>query len=100
MTIRRYALVTSGFELSSEQVGRYLPGNYRVEGKVMARQPWGSEVPGVLVSGEDNDLFTLDEYVIPRLASGMYWAVEIEASQARLARERSVAASSSRADLE
>lgn len=46
----------------------YLPNNYRVI--------YGTE-ERVIISGEDSCGWTLDDYVIPRLASGLYFATEI-----------------------
>jgi hypothetical protein len=49
------------------QVSRYLPSNYRVTG----------ETPlAISIEGEDYAGWTLDEYVIPRLGSGLISAVE------------------------
>jgi hypothetical protein len=50
-----------------EAIVRYMPSNYtvRVQGD------------DVLISGIDNAGWTLDGYVIPRLASGLYFAEEI-----------------------
>ena len=54
------------------EVEAYLPRNYQVLG----------ETPGaVLIEGTDNAGWTLDDYVIPRLASGLITAREIDASQ-------------------
>lgn len=49
-------------------VDRYMPGNYSVTG---ADREW------VYIEGTDNAGWTLDGYVIPRLASGMIWAKEV-----------------------
>jgi len=53
----------------SEAVAVYLPSNYRVTGT--------DDDGAVLIEGDDNAGWTLDGYVIPRLASGLYWAEEI-----------------------
>ena len=62
----RHAIISNGDE---KQIARYLPDNYAVT-RVL---PDGS----VLIAGEDHAGWTLDDYVIPRLASGLYWAEEI-----------------------
>lgn len=48
-------------------IARYMPTNYT------------ATVIGddVMISGEDNAGWTLDGYVIPRLASGLYFAKEV-----------------------
>lgn len=46
----------------------YLPGNYTA-----MRADDGS----IVISGEDNAGWTLDGYVIPRLASGLHFAREV-----------------------
>jgi len=52
------------------EVQAYLPRGYTAE---------ELENGDVLISGEDNAGWGLDTYVIPRLASGMIYAKEIEA---------------------
>lgn len=54
---------------AAEAVARYLPSNYAVV---------SVDSTGVLIRGEDNAGWTLDGYVIPRLASGLYFAVECQ----------------------
>jgi hypothetical protein len=53
---------------SAETVARYLPSNYEV-------------IPGepgvITIGGNDNAGWTLDEYVIPRLMSGLIRAEEV-----------------------
>ena len=54
------------------RVARYLPGNYSVTGIAAADEdPTGLQRVGVRVHGTDNAGWTLEEYVIPRLASGL-----------------------------
>lgn len=55
----RWAIVTGG---SEREVAAYLPGNYRVAGTVDG---------GVLITGTDDGGWTLEDYVVPRLASGL-----------------------------
>ncbi len=69
-TIERKAVVKSdrGKTPEIEKIAAYLPTNYRVE-----------EIDGELViSGTDDHGWTLDGYVIPRLASGLIVAVEVK----------------------
>lgn len=61
----RKAIIRGGAD-SLEQVQRYMPGNYT------AREEGGQ----IIIEGEDNSGWTLDGYVIPRLASGLIWAEE------------------------
>lgn len=50
-------------------IERYMPSNYT------AVYVWGSEI--IFIYGNDVAGWTLDDYVIPRLASGGYTAKEI-----------------------
>lgn len=52
-----------------DTIRRYLPSNYT------ARQHTDTHV---LIEGHDNAGWTLDGYVIPRLASGLIFAREVE----------------------
>lgn len=57
-----------------EQVAVYLPANYEVCG-------WGSDPERgfyVVIGGHDDCGWTLEDHVIPRLASGLYFAEEVE----------------------
>ena len=64
----RQAFVMS--DVTARQVEVYLPSNY-----IVRRQ-----VTGMLdISGRDNAGWTLDGYVIPRLASGLIVAEEVTA---------------------
>jgi hypothetical protein len=69
----RYALVTVDVG-KVEQIKAYMPDNYEVVGRTPTG---GSNTVKVLIAGHDRAGWTLHEYVIPRLASGMYWAEEI-----------------------
>ena len=55
----------------AETVARYLPRNYTVNSTDIG-------TGAVLISGTDNAGWTLDGYVLPRLASGMYFGREID----------------------
>lgn len=65
----RYALVNRNHHCeTSKTLEAYLPGNYEVV----------REAPDAFViAGEDNAGWTLGEYVLPRLASGLITAREI-----------------------
>ncbi|KKM81017.1 hypothetical protein LCGC14_1334080 [marine sediment metagenome] len=67
----RRAIITGGAD-SLEQVQRYMPGNYdaRFEVQFFDAQP----VQVMVIVGEDNAGWTLEDYVIPRLASGLIGA--------------------------
>lgn len=66
---QRAALVTISDPSQGRVVAKYLPSNYKV---VEAHDTY------VLVVGVDNAGWTLDGYVIPRLASGLFHAEETE----------------------
>jgi hypothetical protein len=72
----RYATVR-GNGLTREGLSRYLPANYAVIG---ARTEGDSPNETIfIVAGEDYAGWTMDDYVIPRLASGLIWAKELVA---------------------
>ena len=62
--MRREALIKTDHV---EAVKRYLPDNYAVV---------GFDSTGVTIRGEDIRGWTLDGYVLPRLASGLYFGEE------------------------
>ena len=64
----RQAFVMS--DVTARQVEAYLPRNY-----IVFRQVTGM----LVISGRDNAGWTLDGYVIPRLASGLIIAEEVTA---------------------
>jgi len=71
MTKTRYARINRGPDGTVEDADRvaaYLPSNYSVVG-VFADQ--------VIIAGNDNAGWTLEDYVLPRLASGLYFGVEL-----------------------
>lgn len=68
MTHIRHAIVRSGAR-SLDQVRRFLPSNYIAS---------CSQDGHIVIEGEDNAGWTLDGYVIPRLASGLIYAVEFD----------------------
>lgn len=77
--MKRYAIIHS----QSPQLAAYMPGNYKIiwQGDYQeADHPHPILDPVTVIAGEDNAGWTLDDYVIPRLASGMYFAKEIDLS--------------------
>ena len=62
----RQAVVTGG---KPETIARYLPSNYRVVATTLDG--------AVLIEGEDVAGWTLEDYVIPRLGSGLYGCREL-----------------------
>jgi hypothetical protein len=71
-----------------EEVAAYMPANFAVLGEGMR-----DGRTFYVIGGTDNAGWTLDEYVIPRLASGLMRAQEVTEREAR-----DVVASSSRPD--
>lgn len=67
---RRYAVVRCSGKDKVKQVQNYLPSNYKATHSI------GDEV---FIEGEDSCGWTLDGYVLPRLASGMMGGEEIVA---------------------
>lgn len=59
---------------SAKHVAEYLPGNYKVTGT--HRSSMYRLV--VEVEGEDVAGWTAEDYVIPRLASGLMWAYDVD----------------------
>lgn len=70
----RFALVSSPM-IDVARVERFLPSNYTAVAVNDKREP--PLQLAVLIAGEDNFGWTLDGYVIPRLASGMIHAHEL-----------------------
>lgn len=68
----RRAVVTH--KASLETVRAYLPSNYRAESNLF---------DSIIIEGEDDAGWTLDGYVIPRLASGWIMAQEIPSGEDR-----------------
>lgn len=71
--VTRYALVSANAG-STDQIAAYLPDNYRVVGRTPIR---GTNTVQILIAGSDVAGWTLDGYVLPRLASGMYYGDEV-----------------------
>jgi len=70
-TKTRFAVVQNA--RNAKQLWSYLPENYRIIGPDFGEP----NRPVYLIGGEDSAGWTLDDYVIPRLASGLIWATEI-----------------------
>jgi hypothetical protein len=66
MTETREALIRTD-PANVEVIARYLPNNYTIV---------GADSTGVTIRGIDHYGWTLDGYVLPRLASGMYFGEE------------------------
>lgn len=71
----RYALVSADAS-RGETLKSYMPGNFEVLGRTPIQ---GTNTVQWLIGGRDSHGWTLDGYVLPRLASGMYYGVEIGA---------------------
>ena len=67
--VYRSAIVRDRPEDELERVRAYMPSNYGAY--------WSFAENAIVISGHDNAGWTLDGYVIPRLASGMIIAHEI-----------------------
>ena len=85
MTVKRYALIGSkGSRWDDERVvAKYLPDNYSVEAVVSNQTGEIVDWPypqAIVVSGRDVAGWTLDGYVLPRLASGLIRGIEIDLS--------------------
>ena len=80
--MKRYALVRNA--RTRQEAEAYLPDNYRVIhelGPSIAR--WDTRLsrgPMFVIEGEDKAGWTLDDYVIPRYASGIIACEEIDLS--------------------
>lgn len=82
--MKRYAVV-SAKRATPEVIARYLPANYKVLGVAINLNdkdddPFGDYSPCVVVQGEDRAGWTLDDYVLPRLGSGLIVGKEIDLS--------------------
>lgn len=74
--MKRYALITLTWD--RDNPAAYMPGNYHViyRGSHPERDTWEAAV----IMGEDSHGWTLDDYVLPRLASGGMIGREIDLS--------------------
>ena len=71
-TEKRFAVVQNARD--AKQLWQYLPQNYEVIGGDFGDDP---AKPVYLIVGYDSAGWTLDDYVIPRLSSGLIIATEI-----------------------
>ena len=74
--MKRYAIIFS----DSPQIDAYMPGNYSVIWRGEYHEAYKLTNKVTVIAGEDNAGWTLDDYVLPRLASGMYYGEEIDLS--------------------
>lgn len=77
MTTTRYALASTRREDGSD-VAAYMPGNYHVLG-VLAGEFGNQEA---LIEGEDSAGWTMQDYVLPRLGSGLVGCREVTGDEA------------------
>ncbi len=68
----RYAKINLRNSDTADTVKAYLPGNYEID---------HVDTDYVIIKGEDNCGWTLDEYVLPRLASGLIFGRELVAEE-------------------
>jgi hypothetical protein len=71
----RTAFVYSPLE-ERATIEAYLPDNYRIMGTFTEDDGLGKRT-GFVIRGHDEAGWTLDEYVLPRLASGMHFGQEV-----------------------
>ena len=71
MSVERVA-VLFGRGITAERVERYLPRGYRVVDADIT----GADGDSVVIAGVDHAGWTLDGYVLPRLASGCIYGSE------------------------
>ena len=71
----RIALV-AGRDITAEKVARFLPSNYSVVDSDVV----GRDGDTVVIEGQDSCGWTLDDYVLPRLATGGMYGTEVVAS--------------------
>lgn len=86
--MKRYAIIRGA--RTAEEVAAYMPGNYSVVGSAIERTETFSSTHddgraksdrlAVVIGGSDAAGWTLNGYVIPRLASGMMNTEEIDLS--------------------
>lgn len=77
MTARTAKVYFHG-NVTPDVIAAYLPSNYSIIKVVVGKDDDDTRTFGhVVISGTDNHGWTLDGYVIPRLASGMIAAKEV-----------------------
>lgn len=70
--VTRFAKIRTPAE-DADAVGKFLPGNYRALGAFTDR-----DGEFVLIAGVDEAGWTLDDYVLPRLATSLFFGEEIK----------------------
>lgn len=87
MTIKRIARVELHGTTTPEVVAAYLPENYKIISVAIGTEEETEKFSGTIgkpchaiIGGSDFHGWTLDGYVIPRLASGLIAAKEIDLS--------------------
>jgi hypothetical protein len=60
--------IIKGNGITAERVAAYMPSNYDVV---------SHDETSVMIQGQDNAGWTLDDYVLPRLASGCMFGTEV-----------------------
>ena len=61
-----------GNEITEERIAVYMPDNYKVKGMIATARG-----DAVLIEGTDRAGWTFDDYVKPRLASGLWFAERV-----------------------
>ena len=72
----RHAVVTG----NEKTIQAYMPSNYTAR-RAGQFAPFDTRI---VITGYDSAGWTLDDYVIPRLASGLYWALELDDTEYEL----------------
>ena len=84
----RIAKVVIHGNITPEVVAAYLPSNYRVISTEMHTDDDDTREHGhVIIAGRDHHGWTLNGYVIPRLASGLIAAEEIKTDLESMVRD-------------
>jgi hypothetical protein len=86
--MKRYAIVRNA--RTRREAEAYLPDNYEIVAELIEREtrfscvaPDGVEAKDktvFVIEGEDSHGWTMEDYVIPRYASGLTWVEEIDLS--------------------
>ena len=76
----RFATITAKTDSELNTIRAYLPSNYTAR-RAGTFEPYRDTV---VIRGEDDHGWTLDGYVIPRLASGLRFATEVSPAEYHL----------------
>jgi len=77
--LRFAGITTENAERDRQSIASFLPANYEVVGVLDVSdfpEVYGDSL--ILIGGIDRAGWTLDDYVLPRLASGLYFGDEIK----------------------